>query len=86
MSHITNRYDNSGTLRNMVMIDPRQEILTEIRRLITVLEFELMEDEPRELHLFVQSGRIARILFDTFGIGESRNEVSNGLSISQLEK
>lgn len=64
---------------------PKQNAIFKIRKLLTHIEFEIMEDEPCEQCLFATSSLITRILFEQFAEGVKADEIFSRHAISQLE-
>ena len=52
-------YDNNGRLKKGHLLDPRQHTVDNVRKLLTHIEFELMNEEPnkKELRRMADSAR-----------------------------
>jgi hypothetical protein len=64
---VTNRYDNQGRYRSAIAVDIRMPIISDIRRLTTAMESELMNEPPNEYELENMAVQITTLLNDNFG-------------------
>lgn len=58
MSKTENTYDNKGA-RKLRLVDPRQNIVDNMRKLLTAIEHELMDDIPNNIEINRLSDEIA---------------------------
>jgi hypothetical protein len=67
--YVADKYDNNGMIRNFAP-DPRHNIITKARRLLTQMEMELMEPTPNKDFLTIYAGTIIVDLGKGFVHGE----------------
>ncbi len=58
MAKTENTYDNKGA-RKLRLVDPRQNIVDNMRKLLTAIEHELMDDNPNDIEIHRLSDEIA---------------------------
>ncbi len=58
MEKTENTYDNQGR-RKLRLVDPRQNIVDNMRKLLTAIEHELMDDNPNDIEIHRLSDEIA---------------------------